>query len=219
MSFPFRRAKTEPPNHGNQRMQNNKAARYPQISSSSSMYTAFLLDKPSGIGGGYRLFTGPDAGGPSQTDPPSAEEIPAIGETQAGDVESAAPPQSTSVAGAATAVAATCASSLTLTRRHIHMLNIAAAVVHGILFVIIYVETSKKEKRQTWRLKQDRIQVVPKPVGDANPFVKITNDKCSLAKPNIMDWADSPMGALQLWVYPQVMCRASCLCSSPAFFR
>lgn len=216
MSFPFRRAKTEPPNHGNQRTQDNKAVRYPQISSNSSMYTAFLLDKPGGSGlgggGGYRLFTGPDA------DPPSAPEIPAIGETQDADVESPTPPPSTSVAGAATAVAATCASSLTLTRRHIHMLNIAAAVVHGILFVIIYFETSKKEKRQTWRLKQDRIQVVPKPVGDANPFVKITNDKCSLAKPNIMDWANSPMGALQLWVYPQVMCRASCL-SFLAFFH
>lgn len=173
----------------------------------NSMYTAFLLNHGDELR--YRLFTseGEDArndaldetttpgGAPTSMPPFGSAEEP----LQERNADTTIP-----VAAATAAAAATCMQSswLKLTRRHIHILNISAALVHAMLFVVIYSLAVGKGK-QAWRLKQDRVQVVPKSVGDKTPFVSITNDKCNLAKPNIMEWEGSDIGAMQLWSYPQ----------------
>ena len=193
MSLPFRR-KQQQPQH--------------QHAGNNSMYTAFLLDNGDQLK--YRLFTGvdgdeaafvPGAAGavPGQQPAGATTAPPAADEENAGGGGAAAVPYKQNAA------AVSCSGWFSLTRRHINILNIVAALVHAMLLVIVYVMSKDKEKK-IWRLKQDRVQVVSKSVGDANPFVKISNEKCNAAKPNVLDYsnADAALGVMQMWSYPQV---------------
>ena len=191
----------------------------------NSMYTAFLLDHGDQLK--YRLFTG-DNGDNTQSGPVDAagsdataekepatkieEEdksatggvgegtAPAVGYTKKDDDLSLAVTPNATPAAASTVVGT---GWLTLTRRHIHILNITAALVHAMLFLIIYTQAAGKGK-QSWRLKRDRLQVINQNVSNAKPFLNITNEKCNLAKPNVMDYGGSLNGTMHLWTYPQV---------------
>lgn len=178
------------------------------------MYTAFLLDNPDSLFTYNRLFTG--------IDPPASDDaqggdtgdaqgvgdgviipVDTVNNKKDDDGQQPAEDPAAAANGSNEARCLPCVPWTRLTRRNIHILNIAAAGLHAMLFIIIYWQSSSKDKK-AWRLKQDRIQVVPKVVGDVNPFVKITNDKCNLAQPNVMTWQGSTMGALHLFTYPQV---------------
>lgn len=175
--------------------------------SSSGMYTAFLLDSADQLK--YRLYTAPKFDGQDDllgpTDNPNNNANDPATVVQVGN-DSAADAGKGANAGKMPNI-----GCLKLTRRTIHILNLCAAALHAILFIVIYFQAVGKGK-QGWYLKQDRVQVVPKNVSDSRPFVNITNDKCNMAKPNLMNFTGSGGEgmSLQLWVYPQVEQSASC---------
>ena len=117
----------------------------------------------------------------------------------------AAAPPPNSAAQQKASPPASCTKYLKLRRTTIHVLNIVAAVVHGVLFITLYFLALGKNK-QVWSLKQDRTQVLPESIGSRSPFVQVSDATCSKpAKANLLGFGgSSEIGQLQIWTYPQV---------------
>lgn len=229
MTFPFRR-KVEPQYQGR-----NSAAAAAAASSgvqvSSAMYNAFLLH---GGAGDYRVVLSAPGEGQAEIAPDVDNNEGGIGDENVGDEEQQQQQplllpvmqkqqqQQRQAAGDGEKSKQEKPGSsmpklgfLKLTRRNIHILNVTAATVHAILFIVLYFQAANKGK-QSWRLKWDKSQVVPKNVGDKTPFMRLfvssssnsssastPSSNCSLASPNVIDYAKSPLGTMQIWSYPK----------------
>lgn len=194
MSFPFSR-------NSSRYKKNDDASRVP-VPVRSSMYSSFLL------GSSRELFTAGKEDEESAlllNGQPSAPPAPSQSDD---DDEVAEGVEVQDVAADATVVGVAVpfyekAKCFSLRRRNIHILNVSAAVVHAILFVVLFFLAMGKDK-QSWHLKQDRTQTIPSFIGATNPFVTIGNQSCNPAKPNTLNFTNSSFGPMQTWTYPQV---------------
>lgn len=165
-----------------------------------SMYSAFLMREAADLHSPL-LFTGIKYDGDNGQE--DDEESGPAGDREA-DVVPAAVVNSTEGKDGASS---SNGKKFTLLRRtNIHILNIVAAIVHGILFLVLYFLALGRENRQAWALKQDRTQTLPHMLGMKSPFVQVSDPTCSNpAKPNMLNFTNSSMGPLQTWTFPQVM--------------